>query len=113
MKHLAVLLILVLLLAVQPSAALAQQPTPPPTPTLAPVVGASTSATQTLQLQDFARRESYLLEASTVYTTTSSGAVWVVERRYTYGEAGITIVVMALALVQAFDLLYRIVTRER
>ena len=95
------------------TAVVVQADDPPPTPTLAPVVGSTTSATQTLQLQEFARRSSYLAEYTTVITATTSGAAWVLERRFTYGEASITIVGMALVLIQAFGLMYKVVTGER
>jgi len=86
---------------------------PPPLPTLVPVIGVTTSATQTLQLQEFARESAYLIGQTTVYTATVNGSVWAVERRFTYGEAGITLVAMALVLVQVVGLTYRVVTRER
>jgi hypothetical protein len=95
-----------------PQVAQAQAP-PPPTPTLVPVTGPDTSATQTLQLQEFARDSSYFIAQTTVYTATVGGATWAVERRFSYGEASITLVGMALVLVQVFWLTYQIVTRER
>lgn len=85
---------------------------PPPTPTLVPITGATTSATQTMQLQEFAREMAYLVGQTTVYTATINGATWAVERRFSYGEAGITIVLMALVLLKVLDLTYRVVTRR-
>lgn len=81
---------------------------PPPQPTLAPVMGATTSATQTLQLQEFARESAYLVGQTTIYTATVNGATWAIERRFTYGEAGITIVLMAIALMLLFNLIYKL-----
>jgi len=86
---------------------------PPPLPTLVPVVGVTTSATQTLQLQEFARENAYLIRQTTAYTATVNGSVWAVERRFTYGEAGITILLMALVLEMAFLLMYKITVGER
>jgi hypothetical protein len=86
---------------------------PPPTPTLAPVVSETTSATQTYQLQEFARSGAYLTQHTTVYTATVGGATWAVERRFSYGEAGITVVVMALALVETLRLIYQAVNDGR
>jgi hypothetical protein len=86
---------------------------PPPTPTLAPVIGSTTSATQTLQLQEFLRPLGYQLGHTVAYTATVGGATWVVERSFSYGEASVTIIGMALVLMQVLSLSYRVVTRER
>jgi len=86
---------------------------PPPTPTLAPVISTTTSATQTYQLQEFARSGAYMIANTTTYTTTVGGATWAVERKFSYGEAGITVVVMALALVELLNLLYQIINDGR
>lgn len=53
------------------------------------------------------------IEASSIITkTTSSGAMWVIERRFTYGEASIVIVVMALCLITIFDIILRLATQR-
>jgi hypothetical protein len=115
-------------------AAQAQETTP--TPTLAPVISDSTSATQTLQLQELLRELVYqnppttisgtvttTLAAdtitmtaqsdatwlSTVITkTTSSGANWTLERRFTWGDAAVVVVAMAVILIQVFGLVIRV-----
>lgn len=109
-NHPMLLIVSVVCSLVVVGAAEAQEP--PPTPTLAPVISNTTSATQTLQLQEFARSQAYLTQHTTVYTTTVGGSTWAVERRFTYGEAGITVVVMALALVETFRLLYQVINRR-
>ena len=49
------------------------------------------------------------LEAQTLITnTTTSGALWIIERRFTYGEASIVIVLLALCLLTIFDILLRL-----
>jgi len=49
------------------------------------------------------------IEASTLITnTTTSGAMWVIERRFTYGEASITILLMASCLIRIFDIILRL-----
>lgn len=83
----------------------------PPLPTLVPPTDPLDE--QIYQLQKFARLDHYRLRYMTAITTTNSGATWYVERRFTYGEASIVIVVMALVLVQVFSIMYRVVTRER
>lgn len=85
---------------------------PPPTPTLAPILGASPSATQTRQLAEFARDTYYQLSNTMAYTTTTSGAVWAVERRISYGEAAVVVVVMLSVLVQIGTLTYQFATRR-
>ena len=86
---------------------------PPPTPTLVPVISRTVSATQTLQLQEFTRQLAYGVHPSTVMTkTVTSGSVWVIERRFTYGEMGLSIICLALVLVLIFDLVLRIGTVE-
>lgn len=89
----------------------AQTP-PPPTPTLAPVTGSQTSATQTLQLQEFTRDLAYLLQNTTTYTTTTTGAAWALERRVSYGEAAVVIMLMVVALAQIGSLVYTATTRR-
>ncbi len=91
----------------------AAQPPPPPTPTLVPVVGPDPSATQTLQLQEFTRDLAYLIRHTTIYTTTSSGASWALERRVSYGEAAVVVLLIAVALIQVGDLVNRFTTRGR
>lgn len=83
---------------------------PPPLPTLVPP---GVIAEQFYQLQGFEMVQAYDIYHTTSYTATVNGAVWAVERRFTYGEAGITLVAMALVLVQVAGLTYRVVTRER
>jgi hypothetical protein len=106
--HYVYLAVCVLLLSlVMPAPVLADAP--PPTPTLAVPVSTTTSATQTLQLQEFSRQAAYGVHPSTVVTkTTSSGSVWVIERRFTYGEAATVILLMAVVLVLAFDVALRL-----
>ena len=54
-----------------------------------------------------------LIEANSIITnTTSSGAMWVIERRFTYGEASITIVLMALCLLTIFDIILRLAVQR-
>jgi hypothetical protein len=86
---------------------------PPPTPTLAPVVSDTTSATQTLQLQEFARSEAYMIANTTTYTTTIGGSTWAIERKFSYGEIGVTMVAMALVLVHIFGTIYQIINGRR
>lgn len=45
---------------------------------------------------------------SLITNTTSSGAIWVIERRFTYGEASIVIVILVLCLITIFDILLRL-----
>lgn len=93
--------------------ACAQSP-PPPTPTLAPVVGPDPSATQTLQLQAFTRDLYYYVQHTTSYTTTtSSGAPWALERRVSYGDASVVIVLLVVALLQIGGLVIQFSTRGR
>jgi len=76
------------------------------TPTVAPTPSPTSAITPTATVQS-----SYAsgLEASTVITeTTSSGAVWVIERRFTYGEAATVIMLMAITLVMVFDIALRL-----
>ena len=73
---------------------------PPPTPTLVPP---GNVYSQVYQLQEFTRPEAYDLSHTTSYTATVGGAVWVVKREFTYGEAGVTLVGFAIALLLAFD----------
>jgi len=54
-----------------------------------------------------------MIANTTTYTTTVGGATWAVERRFSYGEAGITVVVMALALIETLRLLYQAVNDGR
>jgi hypothetical protein len=104
-----VVVLAALLLALPPQVALAEEP--PPTPTLAPVTGFTPTATQTHQLQYFARQAAYGVHPSTVITnTTSSGSVWLLERRFTYGEAAIVVLLMAVALLLTLDLMLRLGT---
>lgn len=100
------LLSFILVVGAAPPAVYAQEP-PPPTPTLAPIVGPDPSATQTLQLQEFARDAAYLVRHTTTYTTTSTGAPWSLERRVTYGEASVVVMLMVVALLQIGGLVYR------
>ncbi len=86
---------------------------PPPTPTLAPVISKTTSATQTFQLQEFARSEAYMIANTTTYTTTIGGSTWAIERKFSYGEIGVVVVAMALVLVQIFRSIYEIVNGRR
>jgi anti-sigma-K factor RskA len=105
--------VVVAVVVVLAGGAAVQAQEPPPTPTLAPVVSTTTSATQTYQLQEFARSEAYLVDHTTVFTTTVGGATWAIERRFSYGEAGITVVMMALALVETLRLIYQAVNDGR
>jgi len=90
------LLILVLLLAT-PAVAFAKN---------APPGGSLLSSSQ--QITDTAQ-----IEANSIITkTTSSGAMWVIERRFTYGEASIVIVVMALCLITVFDIILRLAVQR-
>ncbi len=95
-------------LSCSPVAALADEP--PPLPTLVP---SGVITDQVYQLQQFQQVQAYDIQHTVVYTATVGSAVWAVERRFTYGEAGITLVGMALLLVQVLGLMYRVVTRER
>lgn len=105
--YLAVCVLLLSLAPIMPASVLADAP--PPTPTLAMPVSTTTSATQTLQLQDFSRQAAYGVHPASVVTkTTSSGAVWLIERRFTYGEAATVILLMAVALVLVFDVVLRL-----
>ena len=82
---------------------------PPPTPTLVQPITDTISGDQALQLQEFARGLLYGVHPSTVITkTTTSGSIWLIERRFTYGEAAVVILLMALVLVLVFDLGVRI-----
>jgi hypothetical protein len=47
-------------------------------------------------------------QRSIITNTTTSGATWVIERRYTYGEISIVVVGMALCLLTAFDIISRL-----
>jgi hypothetical protein len=90
------LLVFVLLLAT-PGAAMAKN-APPGAPPL--------SSSQ--QITDV-----HQIEASSIITrTTFSGAMWVIERRFTYGEASIVIVVMALCLITVFDIILRLAVQR-
>jgi len=81
---------------------------PPPTPTLVPIYSGG-CCTQTHQLQQFARELVYGVHPSSVITkTTSAGSVWLIERRFTYGEAAVVILLMAVVLVMLFDLAIRV-----
>jgi hypothetical protein len=83
--------------------------TPQSTPTLVPATGSTTSPSQTLQIQEFTRELLYGVHPSTVITkTTSSGSTWLIERRFTYGEAAVVIVLMALLLVALLDIVIRV-----
>jgi hypothetical protein len=86
---------------------------PPPTPTLAPVEGPATSATQTLQLQEFARESAYRISSTTSYTATVLGETWAVDRTFTYGDRIIAIGLGALFLLQAFQVAYTVVITTR
>lgn len=47
--------------------------------------------------------------ANVISNTTSSGAVWTLRREFTYGDAGTTISVMALTLVNVLAFVYNVV----
>lgn len=82
---------------------------PPPTPTLVQPVTDTISGDQALQIQEFLRDLSYGVHPSTVITkTASSGSVWLIERRFTYGEAAVVILLMAVVLVLLFDIGIRV-----
>lgn len=118
--------------------AAAQAQEPSPTPTLAPVISDTTSATQTLQVQELLRElvygekdpttisgtvtttlaadsitmtaESDATWLSTVITkTTSSGSPWIIERRFTYGEAAVGVILMGLCVLMVVSVLTRVV----
>lgn len=73
---------------------------PPPMPTLVP---SGVITAQVYQLQEFQQVQSYDIQHTVAYTATVGGATWAIERRFTYGEASITILLMAVVLVLVFD----------
>ncbi len=79
-------------------AALADEP--PPLPTLVP---SGVITDQVYQLQQFQQVQAYDVQHTVVYTATVGSATWAIERRFTYGETGITIMLMAVALLLLFD----------
>ena len=83
---------------------------PPPLPTLVP---SGVITDQVYQLQQFQQVQAYDIQHTTAYTATVNGATWAIERRFTYGEAGITIMLMAVSLLLLFDLLYKLTVGVR
>lgn len=83
---------------------------PPPLPTLVPP-GDITD--QVYQLQQFQQVQAYNIQYTTAYTATVGGATWAIERRFSYGEAGITIMLMAVSVLLLFDLLYKVTVGTR
>ncbi len=83
---------------------------PPPMPTLVPP---GVIAEQFYQLQQFEMVQAYDIYHTTSYTATVNGATWAIDRRFTYGEAGITILLMALVLEVVFLLMYEITLGAR
>jgi len=58
-------------------------------------------------LQIFTRDLYYLLSSTTSYTTTSSnGVTWALERRVSYGDASVVVVLLVIALLQVGTLVY-------
>jgi hypothetical protein len=51
---------------------------------------------------------SFISSTIVITNTTSSGAVWTIERTYTYGDISIAILLMALILVTVFDIILRL-----
>ncbi|MCP4544633.1 MAG: hypothetical protein GY832_46625 [Chloroflexi bacterium] len=83
---------------------------PPPLPTLVP---SGVITDQVYQLQEFHQVQAYHIQHTTAYTATVGGATWAIECRFTYGEAGIIIMLMAVVVVMAFDLVHKIVLGGR
>ena len=53
--------------------------------------------------------DSLSIEANTIITqTTSSGAMWAIERRFTYGEIATCTMLMAVCMIMAFDIILRL-----
>ena len=108
MKSLLVFVLISTLLLCSPVAVLADEP--PPLPTLVP---SGVITDQLYQMQEFERAQAYDIQETTIYTAAVSGATWAIDRRFTYGEAAIVIMLMAVVLVILFDLMYKIAVGAR
>ena len=108
MKRLLVIAFISTLLLVSPVAVLADEP--PPMSTLVP---SGVITAQVYQLQEFQQVQTYDIQYTVAYTATVNGATWAIERRFTYGEAGVIIMLMAVVLLLLFDLTYKVTVGTR
>jgi len=93
MKYCALLIALILIFTAQEFIAQAQSPPP-----------------YRIRTPHFAQQSAQYYDDITIVNTTSSGAVWILERRFTYGDAAIVTALFAVVLLLVFDIMLRLAT---